>query len=40
MNVNKHHLNNNIQNESIEYKYNARNWLTEAIGINFKQKLF
>ena len=39
MNVNKLHLNNNIQNESIEYKYNARNWLTEAIATNFSFKL-
>ena len=36
----KLHVNNNAALESIEYKYNPRNWLTEAIGINFKQKLF
>ena len=36
----KLHVNNNVALESIEYKYNARNWLTEAMGINFKQKLF
>ncbi|MCX8481056.1 MAG: hypothetical protein ORN58_03965, partial [Sediminibacterium sp.] len=35
----KLHVNNTGVLESIDYKYNARNWLTEAVATNFSFKL-